>query len=61
MKAHILAMLFGAVVLSALSYAFTIGTVANYVQLASALPWFYTMWRIESLHRKHEEAKRRDR
>lgn len=53
MKAKLISLLVGSIVLIVLCHFIDIGTVANYIQVLSAIPWFYTIYRIEDLHRKH--------
>lgn len=61
MKARLVWYAIGAAVLYGLVALFGADKVSAYIQIIGAVPWFYTMYRIEELHRKHEEAMRDER
>lgn len=48
----------GLLLIEGLCWFFGIDKVANQIQVISAAPWFYLIYRVEELHRLH---KKRDR
>jgi hypothetical protein len=53
-KARIFWVVIGFLIVEGLSYIVGIDKVANQIQVISAIPWFYMLYRIEELHRKHK-------
>jgi hypothetical protein len=46
----------GAVILGGLCYRFGIDKVANWIQIISAVPWFWTVYRLEQIHKHHKKG-----
>jgi hypothetical protein len=49
--------LVGAAFLFVLCYLFGIDRVGSYIQILSAVPWFWTVFRLEQLHKQHKKER----
>lgn len=54
MKRRLFVSFIALILLYGLAYIFGIDKVDNQIQLLSAIPWFYMLYRIEELHMKHD-------
>lgn len=59
MRSRMTWLLIGLIVIEGLRFIIPVDKLANEIQVLSAIPWVYTAYRMEQLHRKHEQDKRR--